>query len=709
MLNEGYHLYKSLERCGIKPGSQHPDIKEPGKKDGLILGIDEKGKIASIEFRKGDEIASLWTIMKGNHGSFPVIKLQRPLWDVGPDDVLRKKIGELKKDETKKRNLIFQQSIKLNITKHEKNWWKRLHERVTDLQSYFKTTNKNYIAFEELIIRFKKAVRIDEFLKGFLDKIIKYKADIPYSIIENIFIGNKWDEKKKEYRSEVPLVLDVSDWDNKYRFSARVASPKMVSFVSECLSKMHATSGESKKMGMEGDGKNGISALSGKEKLLEDNKFPNPKLPVIGPVFLFAVNDQTPCQARYGKTSTGIIPVGRKEAQSIQDSLKWITSDERHEKTWYQVPGLHDGEPNLLIVYLEDKPDLKVNKAYLLGGQSSNDLSEATFEAVAGNIIKAYKGDHIIKANDQVRLFALRKADLGRKQIVLHRSCTVVDIINAAELWQAAAGNIPEFSLPFPGKKGEKAIILKPICLFPADFVRLTQRQWHRLKEENEKNKRPFSKATGASLGQIYNIFFDQKNKLKREVSIILGLTLRRTLLLLDCLGEAIHKNNILAFNIEARFSALITISAISILLHKLGISKEDYMKSSLFYVGRLLALVDTLHLEYCKHIRKGNIPPQLLGNAHLNVSLSNPTSALARLSQRIGIYQAWTRKEQGEEAKLARWAVGEIGKVTNELSNKELPVVTADADKAQILLGYLAMPSKSASGNINNSTNQVS
>ena len=50
MLNEGYALFKSLERCGISLVKRHPNVKEPGRKDGLIVGLDKKGRVARIEY-----------------------------------------------------------------------------------------------------------------------------------------------------------------------------------------------------------------------------------------------------------------------------------------------------------------------------------------------------------------------------------------------------------------------------------------------------------------------------------------------------------------------------------------------------------------------------------------------------------------------------------------------------------------------------------
>jgi hypothetical protein len=70
---------------------------------------------------------------------------------------------------------------------------------------------------------------------------------------------------------------------------------------------------------------------------------------------------------------------------------------------------------------------------------------------------------------------------------------------------------------------------------------------------------------------------------------------------------------------------------------------------------------------------------------------LDNPVSALDILSRRINIYQAWTKKEQGEQVKLARWTVGQLGKTADLLSEKTLPTSTTSIERAQMLLGYLA------------------
>lgn len=681
MLNEGYDLCRSLEKCGIALVRRHPNVGNPGKQDGLVLGIDPKGRVSGIEARNGESMAGLWTTSEGNHNRFPIIKIQRPIWKVASNSPVRTDIDQLKNDELKKRRLLLHQSFEPNVTSVEIGWWKRLHARAAELLPHFETSLQEYRSLPDLTRRFLATGEISVFLQGLIKQLKVHHDEIPYSLLENILIGNKWDKKNLEYRAEVPIALDLSDWGN---YQVRVASPKLEQFVSECFFEWDAakTNAES-----------GISALSGKRTVLESGTFPKLTLPVVGSTYLFAVNDQTPCQTRHSKTGAQIFPTGRAEAIAIQDAMIWIKDPDRRDKTWCLVPGHLEDKPNLLIAYVAEKPDLELNKARFLGGVSSSDMSESEFEATAASIIRAYKAEHVLKASDTIRYFVLRQADPGRRQIVTADSLTVSDVVRAAEIWQDAAKNVPQFALSIPGKKGEKARMISPRCPFPADLVRITQRQWIRKGEDYR------AKVSGIALGDVYDAFFERPGRSTMMVPVLLETTLRRTEALLIGLGGYMHGNSVskqarkMFDGSDLRFSALMTVSALSIFLYKLGVKKEDYMKGTFFLTGRFLSLVDTLHFEYCKNVRKGSVPPQLLGNAYLHLALSNPTAAFAILSQRLGVYQAWTRKEQDEKVKLARWAVGEMGKVASTLAEQGLPQTADDEGKAQILLGYLARP----------------
>jgi hypothetical protein len=76
--------------------------------------------------------------------------------------------------------------------------------------------------------------------------------------------------------------------------------------------------------------------------------------------------------------------------------------------------------------------------------------------------------------------------------------------------------------------------------------------------------------------------------------------------------------------------------------------------------------------------------------------ALETPQVALALYAQRILPYQAWARTskaaEKGPET-LARYFLAQLGEICSEVSQLVIPERASDADKVQMLLGYLAKP----------------
>ena len=148
------------------------------------------------------------------------------------------------------------------------------------------------------------------------------------------------------------------------------------------------------------------------------------------------------------------------------------------------------------------------------------------------------------------------------------------------------------------------------------------------------------------------------------------------------------------------RWQSLKSIALLGILLNQLGQHRQDFMQEPITQIGRLLALADSLHQQYCKHVRKGESPSQLIGNALFNTALDQPVFALARLAERLTPYQAWARTLQSNDPDagvgLVKYFLGEIGACTASIHLDELPQRMSDADKAKLLLGYLADHAKS-------------
>jgi hypothetical protein len=399
------------------------------------------------------------------------------------------------------------------------------------------------------------------------------------------------------------------------------------------------------------------------------------------------MNEDAECHRRYGKISLGIFPVSKDAVKAMYGALEWSVARERKGKTWHGIPNIKRKQ-DLVIAYLEEMPEVPVEVASLISEFDSEDgeMEEADYEQRSGVVCKALQGEKGLNKDSKVNILVLTKVDEGRGQVVLNGSYTIENIINSVDQWLIAAKNRPHFSVLLPGKKGEDAKIVEPFCPSPAEIMRCLQNQWVR-------NGMDKCGVSGIALRQVYDLFFGEGRLLQESVQMVLSLVLQRLRQLLIGFASADHARNIQDYSIEARRIVLTGISILAIVLHKLEIKKEDYMKNAAFKVGKLLAFADGLHAQYCKlqMKRKGDLPPQLIGNMYLPVAFENPNKALALLGDRLRIYYAWASKVQGDEYKLVKWMMSEMGRISSELENVTWPSMADDAVKAQVLLGYLA------------------
>lgn len=123
-------------------------------------------------------------------------------------------------------------------------------------------------------------------------------------------------------------------------------------------------------------------------------------------------------------------------------------------------------------------------------------------------------------------------------------------------------------------------------------------------------------------------------------------------------------------------------------------------MSSAPFLIGRMLKLADELHALYCKEVRDNNLPPQLIGNSMMTAALESPVQALAQLALRLKPYYGWAQTFKGtEKGNLGRYFVGLYGEVAAELVKQQLPSRLNDTERAEMLLGYLAVNPKKNDG----------
>ncbi len=700
MLNELYQLSRNLQKCGIVFGTPHQDVKTPGKGDGFTIGINSQGQPEHIEYMDSVKMTKLWTIRKGKHNSFPYLKL-KPLWNLTLNDPVRDDLKKLRN----KRNTKVNYRAKLKqicsgeeINKQEALISKWAKQKIQALSG----KDKKIDSLIQLVGRIpgdanETATFMTTLANLFLQKMqtiiddgygnSEKEGKKRQEIYETMFIGKIKKEKGKEkVACDVPLFFDISDWP---RFSCRVADPSMGKLVGA-----HLPAGQQA-------GVQGISALEGVRKVLHLGPYPDPTLPAVGIAYLFSMNENIPCHDRYRLIGSKIFPSSRDAVEAAHGALRWCVAEERKGKTWQGVPNAKR-EQDLLIAYLEEKPENAIELASVFAAPDveESETDEAAYESKTRTACDALRGEPGLNDSSQVNVFVISKVDPGRAQVVLSSAFSIKNIIQSVKEWRTAANNRPIFSLWLPpAKKGEKVLHVEPMCPSPTNVMKSFQNQW--IKNGLDKRDVP-----GIALRHVYDLFLGDAMIAQQTASNLLSLSLQRIGELLvgysgaDHTSDAIKVEVIKKYSPDTRKVVLHGISILAIALYKLGIKKEVYMKNSAFNVGRMLALADKLHCEYCINVRGKNdsdeekrksIPAQLIGNALMRTTLDNPLKGLSLLSERLLIYQAWATKAQGEKIGLAKWILGQMGRVSSDLENADIPKQADDVIKAQILLGYLA------------------
>jgi hypothetical protein len=681
MLSEIYTLHKNLKRCGVEPEKIHPWLTYHKKADGFIVGIDHSGDVRRIEFLPKEKIAMTWKLMPSNQISFPVFNLKTPIWS--PHQSGEEIQTALK---GKKRHEYFEQLKTIcdeaelyphnkdkNLERHIQSIEKKFSVFPSELQEILEANmTSDHIFFALLVYVQKTAKKGKIFLLQLSEIAISWSMQNRIEsgeLIEQLLIG-KWHEGERIYKpGDIPIVLDVEDYS---RFSFRIFDDEIKNQINKVLllKKEEVTSKD-------------VCALSGIVGPLESKKFPEPKLPILGQSYLYSMNKDARCHYRYGKVSAANYPVNFELTKELKDSLLFITSPERKGQTWCSVPGSNKKESNLLISYLESMPVSDIDLGFLGDDRGS----EGEFEATAKSVCDALKGKPAICSSDQLRLFVLKSVDKGRRQVLFNSTFTIESIFSGIEEWRNGTKNTPSFSLIIPLKKGEKAKKYRPFCPSPTSVMRLFHYQWIR-------NGLSSSSVHGCRLSDVYNLFFESSSKSEKLCYHFLKRLIKQMTPLLIGIGGAVNSESELNYSIEAKRSTLFAVGLLGILLYKLDHKKEGYMKGEAFQIGRLLSLVDTLHKEYCKVVRKTELPSQLLGNTMMKTALDSPQRALARLNQRLLVYKAWADKGH-EEAKLGKWALSEMGEIAQKLENVDLSFRPDEAGQAKILLGYLARNKK--------------
>ena len=500
-----------------------------------------------------------------------------------------------------------------------------------------------------------------------------------------IALPDYWKEKVKQDKKNAnqPVYLDLASPDST---CCRVAHAKTSALINGALiqTQSKGTAGE--------PGQGGLAEDAFGETAELQDKFPaGPKVTELGNVKLFSVNtNEVQALQRYGFKGSQSFPVSTARVQKMSDALLYLASEDRRGITCRAIPSAQPGKRDLLVAYLEGEPEGRAQLAEMFGGDASS-FSDADFESIAQPVLEMLEGKVAANPNLNVRLLAFCPIDKAKKQISLNRTLRVRDVIRAARGWEAGARNAPQVSVWFYDKNAKQSVFRSHTAPCPLELTSAVNRVW----SADARSGFSSTYQRALSVGDAYDVFLADAPLAPQKAQFALELLIKRMSSVLIALGTTKTNREWTSLSDTVRWQSVKSIALLGILLHQLGHHKKDFMQETIAQVGRLLALADSLHQQYCKHVRKGESPSQLIGNALFNTALDQPVFALARLAERLSPYQAWAQTFQSADPEagvgLVKYFLGEIAGCTAAIRVEDLPQRMSDADKAKLLLGYLA------------------
>ncbi len=675
MLNELHNLSEALKNAGIIPPNRHPQFKElPNASDKkpcfkVVLGAD--GIVADIQTVPMNLSQRLRKWEPNNGDSFPGFNIQ-PVYRV-VDDACKRLLKGWREGKTP----LDLALLKTWCTDASRNWNEN-------------STNKARKCLQQVSQRFLKLLGEipDEF--EVIKKVVCRASTLSVPIALEEYIWARLEEGKDIAtllpilvhegrasqnpdgdRGSLSVFLDVQDW-----VSYPVAHEKTMRFMNERLllqrSSKKTAAGVIDAYGLQG------SASDKGEKL------PEVKLPLLNGVKLRSMFKASACQYRYRTIEAASFPIGQESQRRAQGALEWLSNREWEGQTWGRA-----GDKELLFAYPANVPSSPPKLAACFGARREADNS-ARFAEYAKEVIGQLRGINTDLGRVEIHVFSLRKMDKARTKVVFHRNYSAKRLDAAAADWQRGCDNIPAIGIPAWGEVKGEAVTAAPEVPFPLQIAECLNRVW-KMDGSTECEVKVLSPTVGIEL------LLDVKDL--RHISRLLSIGVQNGKNLLISLGSMRHHGERLSLKRSDKQKQLMP-TILGLLLHKGGIEKERYMTSVPYLIGNMLKVSDDLHGLYCVKVRDGKLPPQLLGNALMVAALESPVQALSQLALRLAPYLGWARTNNTDAAGLSRYFMKCYGEIEAKLRGQTLPGRFSDAERAQLLLGYLASSEKTGSNN---------
>lgn len=676
MLNELRDLARSLKRAGIDQEDWHSKFKKCPKYKGFWVYPSVNGRVERIEpVGSGIRLDDIRKWERNQGWSFPVFNVS-PLYSA-TDHAVRKTVTEMKK-QVEKNEPVPEIEINATIAKCASLWDENtkakvensIHRTAGEVKDMLSDVPAKFGALSDLIGRVEK-----------MDFNTLYD-DVKRLAIEGLSAGRiEFFDILFQGPDNVQLILELHDWAGKeYEYPAthrEVQRWMNGMFLAHDQKTLEDVPSSTDAFGELAAGK-------------DEQKFPEVRLPMLGNVKLRSMFKDIPAQTRYGMIEAESFPAGDKVRKEMKSALEWLSDPTRKGKTWCDLTKRTD-KASLLFTYPAEMPESAPELAGLIGGTNDNaeDPDGVQFSAIAERVTKTLKGIASGRPDSDIRIFVLAKMDKARTKVLASRRYTAEHTIDAAERWQKGCRNIPVIKIRQFGKEKGETLWSEPLMPFPAELVWCLNTAWRR--------QAMYAEAVhGYSINDALSLLLDAGHETQCLALRAIDTIVRNSSSLILAVGQENHSARVFKINQKYSKQPVLLPSIMGLLLYKLEYMKGGYMSSPAFLVGQFMSLADKLHLKYCEHVRKNQIPLQLVGNALMSTALEEPVKALSMLSQRILPYQAWANTlKEGGDIGLVRYFLGQLGEVSNKLKDLDIPSQCTHAEKAQILLGYLAWSEK--------------
>jgi hypothetical protein len=695
MINELYKLGEVIATAGISADEWHRQLKELRKvsaKSPLFkLSVSENSSISNIEeITDQEQVNKLRKWEPSNGNSFPVINMPN-LFLFSKEQVQQKEdwvSGKKHFDVTVLKSWCCEKANNWNdkeITKMEKC----LHIVPEQLkQKINKENNKKSPVME--LIRLFDSISVDDFRKELKNYIFGKleKQEDSKMLFRFLFSSNQ--------SNDVQIALDLYNWES---FDNPVTNEKTIKWLNSALLK----SEKSTLLNLEKSDKRDAFGCEYSEM---NEPMPEVKLAgKVGGVKLRSMFHDHLCQYRYGLIDDGSYPINKANRGKIKGALEWLKEPDREGKTW----GMVDND-EIIFAYPSIIPQKPIKLATLLGSSSTS--TPEKFESIAKDVIQTLKGLPPNKKITNVQIFAIRKMDKARSKVVYFRNHNTEQIIKSAEEWKEGGTNIPSVSFRVWSQNTDNEVKTKPENIgpeipMPLQIAKIINKVW---------------KMNGKVAGEIKKVKYYQGLELLLEKNRYeLGTYLLNTLIqnsqgLIVFLGNLLHAGGVIQNQDKfPRENYHFLPSLIGIMLYGQNRIKEEYMKDVPYLIGQMLKISDELHSFYCKIVRDGNVPPQLVGNSLMASALEAPERMLVQLAQRMKPYIAWAKQYRtrnceikGKESWRAGWYMGLFEQNASLFNDDKIAKLKnaqfSDHEKAELFIGYLAdFPRKEEAANISN------